>query len=111
MSHPVPFCPIDVCLPLEGVPASPSPGLRTASGAKRHLGARLPSSVFAMTEESTNSQKMLVAVVIAEGTALAERASRNGVPVRTAYHGRIVVLTPSRPDRTVEFSSLRSSIG
>jgi hypothetical protein len=31
----VPFYPIDICFPLEGVPASLGPGLRTASGAKK----------------------------------------------------------------------------
>ena len=38
-----------------------------------------------MTGESTNSQKMLLAVAIAEGTSVATWASSNGVPERTAY--------------------------
>jgi hypothetical protein len=38
-----------------------------------------------MTGESTNSQKMLLAVAIAEGTSIATWASSNGVPERTAY--------------------------
>jgi hypothetical protein len=68
------------------VPASLGPGLRTVSGAKRSLGKKLPSAFRAMTGESTNSQKMLLAVAIAEGTPVAEWASRTGVPERTAYH-------------------------
>jgi hypothetical protein len=73
-------------LPLEGVPASLGPGLRTASGAKRGLGEKLPSAIFTMTGESTNSQKMLLAAAIAEGTSVEKWASENGVPERTAYH-------------------------
>ena len=38
-----------------------------------------------MTGESANSQKMLLAVAIAEGTSVATWASSNGVPERTAY--------------------------
>ena len=57
-------------LPLEGVPASLGPGLRTASGAKRSLGEKRPSAIRAMTGESTNSQKMLLAVAIAEGNSV-----------------------------------------
>ncbi len=73
-------------LPLEGVPASLSPGLRTASGAKRNLGAKLPSAICAMTGESTNSKKMLLAIAVAEGTSVEEWALTNGVPERTAYY-------------------------
>jgi hypothetical protein len=41
-------------LPLEGMPASLGPGLRTASAAERSLGEKLsPSAVCAMTGEST----------------------------------------------------------
>jgi hypothetical protein len=73
-------------LPLEGVPASLGPGLRTASGAVRSLGAKLPpSAICPMTGESANSQKMLLAAAIAEGTAVANWASSNEVPERTAY--------------------------
>ena len=68
------------------MPASLGPGLRTVSGAKRSLGGKLsPSAVCPMTGESTNSQKMLLAVAIAEGTSVATWASSNGVPDRTAY--------------------------
>ena len=38
-----------------------------------------------MTGESANSQKMLLAVAIAEGMAIAKWASSNEVPERTAY--------------------------
>jgi hypothetical protein len=38
-----------------------------------------------MTGESTNSQKLLLAIAIADGTPVAEWASRNEVPERTAY--------------------------
>jgi hypothetical protein len=38
-----------------------------------------------MTGESTNSQKMLLAVAIAEGTPVEKWASTNSVPERTAY--------------------------
>jgi hypothetical protein len=38
-----------------------------------------------MTGESTNSQKMLLAAAIAEGTAVAKWASNIEVPERTAY--------------------------
>ena len=68
------------------MPASLGPGLRTVSGAKRSLGGKSsPSAVCPMTGESTNSQKMLLAVAIAEGTSVATWASTNGVPERTAY--------------------------
>ena len=68
------------------MPASLGPGLRTVSGAKRGLGGKSsPSAVCPMTGESTNSQKMLLAVAIAEGTSVATWASSNGVPERTAY--------------------------
>jgi hypothetical protein len=47
--------------PLEGVPASLGPGLRTVSGAVRSLGEKLsPIAVCPMTGESTNSQKTLL---------------------------------------------------
>ena len=38
-----------------------------------------------MTGEFTNSQKLLLAAAIAEGTAVAMWASSNAVPERTAY--------------------------
>ncbi len=38
-----------------------------------------------MTGESANSQKMLLAAAIADGTAIATWASSNEVPERTAY--------------------------
>jgi hypothetical protein len=38
-----------------------------------------------MTEESANSQKMQLATAIAEGTSVAQWASSNDVPERTAY--------------------------
>jgi hypothetical protein len=41
--------------------------------------------VCPMTGESTNSQKMLLAAAIAEGTAVAKWASNNEVPERAAY--------------------------
>jgi hypothetical protein len=73
-------------LPLEGVPASLGPGLRTVSGADRSLGAKLPpSAICPMTGESANSQKKLLAAAIAEGTAVGKWASSNEVPERTAY--------------------------
>jgi len=52
----------------------------------RSLGEKLPSAIRAMTGDSTNSQKMLLAVAIAEGTAVEKWASTNGVPARTTYH-------------------------
>ena len=68
------------------MPASLGPGLRTVSGAVRNLGAKLsPSAIFPMTGESANSQKMLLAAAIAEGTPVAKWASSNEVPERTAY--------------------------
>ena len=74
-------------LPLEGLPASLGPGLRTVSGAVRSLGAKLPpSAICPMIGESANSQKMLLAAAIAEGTAVAKWASSNEVPERTAYY-------------------------
>ncbi len=39
-----------------------------------------------MIGESTNSQKLLLAAAVAEGTPVAEWASSNGVPERTAYY-------------------------
>jgi len=48
--------PFSFPLPFEGVPASLGPGLRTASGTKRSLGARSPGGTPAMTAESTHSQ-------------------------------------------------------
>jgi hypothetical protein len=41
--------------------------------------------VCPMTGESANSQKMLLAAAVAEGTAVAKWASNNEVPERTAY--------------------------
>jgi hypothetical protein len=38
-----------------------------------------------MTAESTNSQKLLLAASIAQGTPIATWAAENGVPERTAY--------------------------
>jgi hypothetical protein len=68
------------------VPASLGPGLRTVSGAVRSLGAKLPpSAIRPMTGKSTNSQKMLLAAAITDGTAVATWASSNGVQERTAY--------------------------
>jgi hypothetical protein len=73
-------------LPLEGMPASLGPGLRTVSGATRSLGAKLsPTAICPMTGESANSQKMLLAAAIAEGTAVGTWASSIEVPERTAY--------------------------
>jgi len=83
------------------VPASLGPGLRTASGAKRSLGEKLPSAIRTMTAESTNSQKMLLAVAIAEGTAVEKWASTNGVPERTAYHWA------AQPEVRAEVESIR----
>jgi len=83
------------------VPASLGPGLRTASGAKRSLGEKLPSAIRAMTGESTNSQKMLLAVAIAEGTPVEKWASTNGVPERTAYHWA------AQPEVRAEVESIR----
>ncbi len=68
------------------MPASLGPGLRTASGARRGLGDKLPGAIRPMTGESTNSQKMLLATAIAEGISVAKWALSNGVPERTAYH-------------------------
>jgi hypothetical protein len=39
-----------------------------------------------MTGESTNSQKLLLATAIAQGTSIAQWARNNGVPERTAYY-------------------------
>ena len=73
-------------LPFVGVPASLGPGLRTVSGAVRGPSENLsPGAVCPMTGESANSQKMLLAVAIAEGMAIAKWASSNEVPERTAY--------------------------
>jgi hypothetical protein len=72
-------------LPFEGARASLGPGLRTVSGAVRSVGAKLsPKAICPMTGESANSQKMLLAAAIAEGTAVANWASSNEVPKRTA---------------------------
>jgi hypothetical protein len=38
-----------------------------------------------MTGESTNSQKLMLAAAIAEGTAIAKWAASDRVPERTAY--------------------------
>jgi hypothetical protein len=54
-----------------------------------------------MTGESTNSQKMLLAVAIAEGTAVAEWALRAGVPERTAYYWA------AQPEVRAEVESIR----
>ncbi len=71
---------------LQGVPASLGPGLRTVSGAKRSLGAKSrPSAVCAMTGESTNSLKLLLAAAVARGMPVEKWAAENGVNERTAY--------------------------
>ncbi len=44
-----------------------------------------PGAVCSMTGESANSQKMLLAVAVAEGTAIAKWAASHEVPERTAY--------------------------
>jgi len=54
-----------------------------------------------MTGESTNSQKMLLAVAIAEGTAVEKWASSNEVPERTAYHWA------AQPEVRAEVESIR----
>jgi len=54
-----------------------------------------------MTGESTNSQKMLLAAAIAEGTAVEKWASSNGVPERTAYHWA------AQPEVRAEVESIR----
>jgi hypothetical protein len=42
-----------------------------------------------MTGESANSEKMLLAAAIAEGTAVTQLASSNEVPERTANCGKL----------------------
>jgi hypothetical protein len=102
MSQPVPFFPIVICVPHEGVPASLGPRLRTVSGAVRRLGEKLsPSAVCPMTGESANSQKMLLATAIAEGTAVAKWASSNEVSERTAYRWA------AEPEVRAEVESMR----
>jgi len=54
-----------------------------------------------MTGESANSQKMLLAAAIAEGTAVEKWASSNGVPERTAYHWA------AQPEVRAEVESIR----
>ena len=54
-----------------------------------------------MTGESANSQKMLLAVAIAEGTAVAKWASSNDVPERTAYRWA------AEPEVRAEVESIR----
>ncbi len=89
-------------LPLEGVPASLGPRLRTASGAKRSPGEKFaPGAVCPVTGESTNSQKMLLAVAIAHGTSIEKWASSNGVPKSTAYRWA------ARPEVRAEVESIR----
>jgi hypothetical protein len=68
-----------------GVPASLGPGLRTVSGAERGTGPKLPRAIPAMSGESRKSKKMLLAMAVAEGEAVAAWARNNGVPERTAY--------------------------
>jgi len=90
--------PFSFPLPFEGVPASLGPGLRTASGTKRSLGARSPGGTPAMTAESPHSQKMLLAVAIAEARPVARRAlrSRLGITSRiVTFALRKIVLSPS----------------
>jgi hypothetical protein len=52
----------------------------------RRLGDTSPGAVRIMIGESTNSQKLLLAVAIAEGVSVGKWASSNEVPERTAYH-------------------------
>ena len=109
--HLLPFCGRKTATPIstvpfhflpEGVPASPGPGLRTAIGAERSLGTTLsPSAIRHMSGESANSQKMLIAAAIAEGTAVAKWASNNQVPARTAYRGA------AQPEVRSEVESIR----
>ncbi len=54
-----------------------------------------------MTGESTNSQKMLLAVAVAEGTAIAKWAASNEVPERTAYRWA------AEPEMRSEIESIR----
>ena len=54
-----------------------------------------------MTGESANSQKMLLAAAIAEGTAVAKWASSNEVPERTAFRWA------AEPEIRFDFESIR----
>jgi hypothetical protein len=54
-----------------------------------------------MTGESVNSQKMLLAAAIAEGTAVTKWASSNEVPERTAYRWA------AEPEVRAEVESIR----
>jgi hypothetical protein len=72
--------------PLEGVPASLGPGLRTASGADRSLGDELPPSpICAMSEEPLQNRKTDLALAIAQGISLKKWAEANNVARSTAY--------------------------
>ena len=62
-------------LPLEGVPASLGPGLRTVSGAGRSLGAKLsPRASLSHDRRIRQRSEMLLAAAIAEGTAVEKEA-------------------------------------
>jgi hypothetical protein len=54
-----------------------------------------------MTGESTNSQKLMLAAAIAEGTPITEWAQSNGVPERTAYRWA------NEPEVRAETNSIR----
>jgi hypothetical protein len=90
-------------LPFVGVPASLGPGLRTVSGTKRSPGAKSLGAVRAMNE-STNSQKMLLAIAVAEGKSVIKWASDSGVSERTAFRWY------AEPELRAEVESIRRRI-
>jgi hypothetical protein len=60
-----------ITVPVVGDPASLGPGLRTASGANRSFGEKLPpSATCAMSEESLQDRKTDLALAIAQGISL-----------------------------------------
>jgi hypothetical protein len=74
------------------------------SGTKRSLGAEAPGGNPAMSAESNNSQKLMLATAIATGTKVAKWARKNSVPERTAYSWA------AEPEVRAEVESIRRRV-
>ncbi len=74
------FQPVFSLLAPRGRAASMGPGVRTVSGAGRSLGKKLPPSAsLSHVRRNRQQSEMLLAAAIAEGRAVAKRASSNEV--------------------------------
>ena len=78
---------IPISLPLEGLPASPSPGLRTVGGqnGKKPVDSYHWLSLTTMAGEHRESKKAQFALALAQGQSVPDWARTNQVPESTAF--------------------------